>query len=92
MKKLVYGYLERLNLGEINILVNECKVNETMAFVITNGCDNSFTFYGYGTFREDEEDWGFEDASCGMFQGEECFEEVKLKYETMKSNGEFKED
>ena len=92
MKKLVYGYFECLNLSEIASLIDECKVNETMAYVITNGCGSTFKFYGYGTFNGDAEDWGFEDATCGMFQGEKCYEEVKHKYEVMKSNGEFKED
>lgn len=92
MKKLIYGYFECLSFNEITSLINECKVNETMAYVITNGCGSTFKFYGYGTFNGDEEACGFEDATCSMFQGEECFEEVKQKYETMKSNGEFKED
>ena len=92
MKKLVYGYFEDLNFSEISDLINKHKVNETMAYVITNGCDGTFKFYGYGTFNGNAEDWGFEDASCGMFQGEKHFEEVKQKYEVMKSNCEFKED
>lgn len=82
MKKLVYGYYECLNLGEILSLINEEKVNETMAYVITNGCGGTFKFYGYGTFNGDSEAWGFEDATCGMFQGEEEFEATKKLYET----------
>lgn len=92
MKDLVYGYFECLNLGEILSLLKVEKVNETMAYVITNDCNGTFRFYGYGTFNGDKEDWGFEDASCSMFQGEKYFEEVKKKYESMKSNGEFQED
>ena len=86
---LVYGYFECLNFGEIESLLKDEKVNETMAFVITNCSGNTFRFYGYGTFNGDAEAWGFEDATCDMFQGEKNFEEVKKMYETMKANGEF---
>lgn len=88
MKKLVYWEFESLNFIEITELFGKLHIEKLMTFSVTNGPDNTFRLAAYGEFPGNAEDWGFEDASCGMFQKDITFLTLKGKYETMKGNGE----
>ena len=53
-----------------------------MAINVVSVAPTLFRVSAYGIFDGDAEDWGFESADCGMFQGEEVFEATKKLYET----------
>lgn len=89
MNNLVYNAFEGLNFSEITELFTKLHIEESMAYLITNCEGGTFKLAAYGVFPGDAEDWGFEDADCGMFQENETFKSLKKKYETMKANGEF---
>lgn len=83
--KLFYGYYECITLNEVTEIVTS--TNGKMAVVLTSTGNNVFTLSLYGTFDGDAGDYGFDDADCEMFQGEDRFEQTKKLYETLKSNG-----
>lgn len=90
MKKLVYWEFECLSFNDITELFTKLHIEASMAYIITNCEGGTFRLAAYGVFPGDAEDWGFEDADCGMFQKDPTFLSLKKKYETMKANGEFK--
>lgn len=83
--KLFYGYYECITLNEVTEIVTS--TNGKMAVVLTSTGNNVFTLSLYGTFDGDADDYGFDDADCEMFQGEDRFEQTKKLYEILKSNG-----
>lgn len=88
MEKLVYWRYECLSFKEVAEIMEV--VCGKMAVKVWNSSSNTFYLAAYGVLDEDiAEDYGFEDASCGMFQSDETYIEMKKSYETMKSNGEF---
>lgn len=80
MKNLVYARFERMTFDEVSELMR--KASDKMAVKITSVAPTLFRVSAYGIFEGDAEDWGFESADCGMFQGEEEFEATKKLYET----------
>ena len=87
MKKLYYWRFECMSLSEVAELMEAFQ--GTMAIQVLSYTSNCYSLSAYGAFDGDAEDWGLEDASCGMFQGEPIFESTKKLYETLKANGEF---
>lgn len=83
--KLFYGYYECITLDEVSEIVTS--TNGKMAVVLTSTGNNVFTLSLYGTFDGDADSYGFDDADCEMFQGQDRFEQTKKLYETLKSNG-----
>lgn len=88
MVNAVYWEFESLNFSEVTELFGKLHIGKSMAFFVTNGSDNTFRLAAYGIFPGNAEDWGFEDASCGMFKRDITYLTLKEKYETMKANGE----
>lgn len=88
MKNYLYWRYETLTLKQVVEIMNE--MHATMAIRVTTGVSSSlYSVSVYGTYEGDAEDWGLEDATLGMFQGEPNFEETKKLYETLKENGQF---
>ena len=79
MKNLVYARFEEMTVDEISELMRIA--SEKMAINVVSVA-TLFRVSAYGIFDGDAEDWGFESADCGMFQGEEVFEATKKLYET----------
>ena len=80
MKNLVYARFEAMTVDEISELMRIA--SEKMAIKIASVAPTLFRVSAYGIFDGDAEDWGFESADCGLFQGEEEFEATKKLYET----------
>ena len=80
MKNLVYARFERMTVDEVSELMR--KASGKMAIKVASVAPTLFRVSAYGIFDGDAEDWGFESADCGMFQGEKEFEATKKLYET----------
>lgn len=80
MKNLVYAHFEGMTVNEVSELMRIA--SEKMAIKVASATPTLFRVSAYGIFDGDAEDWGFESADCGLFQGEEEFEATKKLYET----------
>ena len=80
MKNLVYARFEEMTVNEVSELMRIA--SGKMAIKVTSVAPTLFRVSAYGIFDGDAEDWGFESADCGLFQGEEEFEATKKLYET----------
>lgn len=80
MKNLVYARFEGMTVNEVSELMRIA--SGKMAINVVSVAPTLFRVSAYGIFDGDAEDWGFESADCGMFQGEEVFEATKKLYET----------
>lgn len=79
MDNLVYARFERMTVSEVSELMRIA--SDKMAINVVSVAPALFRVSAYGIFDGDAEDWGFESANCGMFQGEEEFEATKKLYE-----------
>lgn len=80
MDNLVYARFERMTVNEVSELIRIA--SEKMAINVVSVAPALFRVSAYGIFYGDAEDWGFESADCGLFQGEDEFEATKKLYET----------
>ena len=80
MKNLVYARFDEMIVNEVSELMRIA--SGKMAINVVSVAPTLFRVSAYGIFDGDAEDWGFESADCGMFQGEEVFEATKKLYET----------
>lgn len=80
MDNLVYARFERMTVNEVSELMRVA--SDKMAINVVSVAPALFRVSAYGIFDGDAEDWGFESADCGLFQGEKEFEATKKLYET----------
>lgn len=74
-RKLGYIVFDGITLGEV-ISFGE-QIKETASIIIKPNGDGEYVFKAYGDVPTD---WEAEDVNCGLFQGKDDFELLKLQY------------